>query len=265
MFRSDLFKGTAEYYDRYRLPYPPVLLEHLLDRVGAGRRSRLLDLACGTGQLAFPLAASFDEVVAVDQEADQVAFGRRRAQQTGVDNIRWVVGAAEQLPLHATFDLVVIGNAFHRFDRPVVAGRLVPHLTRGGCLALVWSDPPSAGNQPWQRALDETVERWRDQLGVRERAPTGWAAAIERLPHEQVLRDAGLTFEGRSEFSLTHRWTVESLIGHVFSTSVLSRPTLGDQADAFAADVRDRLLALCPDDRFEQEVKYAYDLARRRG
>jgi SAM-dependent methyltransferase len=262
VFRNDLFKGTAEYYDRYRPRYPPVLLEDLVARVG-GRRSRMLDLACGTGQLAFPLAASFDEVVALDQEAELVEFGRVQAEQRGVDNIQWIVGTAETFPLEGAFDLVAIGNAFHRLDRPVVARRLVTRLADRGCIALVWSDGPMVGSQPWQQALDDTLERWRDELGVRDRAPAGWASAIERLPHRQVLSDAGLAYEGRFEFSAMQRWTVDALIGFVFSTSVLSRPTFGDQADAFAADVRAQLLALSPDDRFDQELTYAYDLARR--
>jgi SAM-dependent methyltransferase len=56
-YRKDLFKGTAEYYDRFRPPYPSVLLDDLRARVPILGTGRLLDLACGTGQVAFSLAA----------------------------------------------------------------------------------------------------------------------------------------------------------------------------------------------------------------
>jgi SAM-dependent methyltransferase len=67
-FRSDLYRGTAPYYDRFRRPYPEALLEDLCRRVPVSAAGRLLDLACGTGQIAFPVADRFAEVCAVDKE-----------------------------------------------------------------------------------------------------------------------------------------------------------------------------------------------------
>ena len=54
-FAADLYRGTAGHYDRYRLPYPEVMTADLIERAGVSGAGRLLDLACGTGQLAFPL------------------------------------------------------------------------------------------------------------------------------------------------------------------------------------------------------------------
>ena len=48
-FATDLYQGTAEYYDRYRLPYPEAMTEDLIARTGVSGQGRLLDLACGTG------------------------------------------------------------------------------------------------------------------------------------------------------------------------------------------------------------------------
>jgi hypothetical protein len=50
-FTSDLYRGTAAYYDRYRLPYPDAMIADLVERAAPSGRGRLLDLACGTGQL----------------------------------------------------------------------------------------------------------------------------------------------------------------------------------------------------------------------
>src|SRR5580658_3572814 len=60
-FAVGLYQGTAEYYDRYRLPYPAAMIEDMVARTGVSGQGRLLDLACGTGQLAFPLRRSFAE------------------------------------------------------------------------------------------------------------------------------------------------------------------------------------------------------------
>src|SRR5271155_258770 len=94
-FRTDLYRGTAAFYARYRPPYPASLLEDLAARLPVSGRGRLLDLACGTGHVALPLANRFTEVVAVDQEEEMVAHGRAEAEAAGVANIRWIVDAAE--------------------------------------------------------------------------------------------------------------------------------------------------------------------------
>lgn len=245
-FRKDLYRGTAEYYDRFRPPYPAVLLDDLRARVPLDGTGRLLDLACGTGQVACALAPDFAEVWAVDQEPDAVEFGRRKA----VDNIRWIAASAEEVPLDGRFDLVTIGNAFHRLDRDAVARRLVAHT---GCVALLWSGTPWGGDLPWQQALTATIADWKGE---------GWQQPDDEDSHEQVLRRAGLTYEGLFEFSVVHRWSVESLVGFLYSTSFASRAVLGDQADAFERDLRARLLACSPDGVFEQELTFAYELTR---
>ena len=261
-FRTDLYKGTAEYYDRFRPPYPAVLLDHLRARVPLDGGSRVLDLACGTGQIAFALAADVEEVWAVDQEAEFLAFADSKARRFGVTNINWIEARAEDVELERRFDLVAIGNAFHRLDRDVVANRVVRHLTEGGCIALLWSDTPMRGDQPWQVVMRATVERWMDDVGARSRVPAGWEQAMDRDPHMAVLRRAGLTYEGKFEFSVVEGWSVESLIGWVYSTSFLNRGALGDRADAFESDLRDKLLDCCPDGVFEEGVTFAYELAR---
>ena len=69
-------RGTAGYYDRYRPRYPAGLMRRLVDEAGVTGGGRLLDLACGTGQVALGLSSYFEEVWAVDQEADMVRGGR---------------------------------------------------------------------------------------------------------------------------------------------------------------------------------------------
>jgi SAM-dependent methyltransferase len=262
-FRKDLYRGTAEHYDRFRLLYPPVLIDDLRARAGLGPASRVLDLACGTGQITFALAPHVGEVVAVDQEPEAVSLGEHKAQRLGVANTRWQAAAAEEVELDGAFDLVAIGNAFHRLDRNTVARRLVPHLTPGGGIALLWGGVPWGDGLDWQQVLRDTQNRWRDTAGAGDRVPEGWQEAIDRDPHEQVLVRAGLAYEGEFEFRIPHRWTVDDLIGFTYSTSFLSQAALGAHAAAFEDDLRARLLACRPDGELEQDLSYAYEYARR--
>jgi SAM-dependent methyltransferase len=240
-----------------------VLLDDLRARVPLRGRGRLLDLACGTGQIAFALVADAAEVWAVDQEAEAIEFAKRKAERLGVTNIQWIVATAEDVALEGAFDLVAIGNAFHRLDRDAIATRLVAHLPERGCVALLWGGTPWRGDRPWQPVLHDTLERWRDAVGARDRVPEGWEQAMDQDPHEQVLRRAGLSYEGSFESSVVERWSIESLIGFVYSTSDLNRAVLEHDADAFESDLRRQLLASRPDGVFVQDLTFRYELARR--
>lgn len=46
-FATDLYQGTAEHYERYRLPYPTTMLTHLVSGAHLSGRGRLLDLPAG--------------------------------------------------------------------------------------------------------------------------------------------------------------------------------------------------------------------------
>jgi ubiquinone/menaquinone biosynthesis C-methylase UbiE len=261
-FRTDLYQGTAPDYDRYRPPYPEALFDDLRQTLPLRGHEKVLDLACGTGQIAFPLARHTAEVLAVDQEEESVAFGRAKAEAAGVTNISWLTGAAETVALGGHFDLITVGNAYHRLDRPAVAERMRSWLSPGGSVALLWADSPSQGDQPWQKAVEELFVEWMAKARTTDRVPAGWQAAIEEDPHEQVLCRAGFDYVGKFEFTAEQTWTVETLVGFAYSTSLLNRRALGDMATELERDFDKRLSACTSDGTFRQSVSYAYELAR---
>jgi SAM-dependent methyltransferase len=261
-FRRDLYAGTARDYERFRVPYPRELIDHLAAQSGADGTGRLLDLACGTGQLAFALRRYFAEVWAVDQEPGMAAVTRQKAGPSG--GVRVLVSAAEELAApDESFDLVTIGNAFHRLPRATVAARAFCWLRPGRLLALAWGGSPwdagPAGPAPWQEVLRAAMERWRAATAG-GRIPAGY----ERARRDRaVLRDAGFREAGRREFRVTQEWTAQALAGYLLSTSVLSRAALGARVQDFEAGLRRELRACQPRGLFRQETTFACELARR--
>jgi SAM-dependent methyltransferase len=267
IFRTDLFRGTAQDYERFRVPYPGELIDDLAQAVGADGTGRLLDLACGTGQIAFALHGRFAETWAVDQEPDMVAAVREKAVAGAIADIRPLASAAELLDAPAGgFALIAVGNAFHRLQRAAVAANIVRWLRPGGFAALLWGDGPWAGAEPWQQAVAATVQRWRARLGAEDRVPADYQQARDRTPDRVVLQEAGLEAVGtRRTFRARHDWTPQSLAGNVYSTSVLPRRLFGALAAEFEQELETGLRACRPDGplTFTQEADFAYELARR--
>src|SRR5712691_1846412 len=266
-FAKDLFRGIAEYYDRYRMPYPDEMIRDLVQRAAGppgSEGARVLDLACGTGQLAFALRRWFGEVWAVDQEPDMVEVVRAKAAADGAGGIKAIESSAENLEAEPDyFDLVVIGNAFHRLDRDLVAGRVLEWLKPGGHLALCWSSQPWNGESDWQCALAATLAKWQTALGAQDRIPANWEAPRKLRPDVQVLADAGFEVVGHQEFAIEHHWTLTELGGLVRSTSFLSAPVLRSQDDAFDADLAAVLGPYLNAGVLTETMSFTYDLARR--
>lgn len=263
-FAPDLYRGTAAAYERYRLPYPAAMTADLVRSAQVSGRGRLLDLACGTGQLAFPLRGWFAEVWAVDQEPDMIEAVRAKAATAGACNLRPVVSSAETLGAQPEyFELAVIGNAFHRLNRDLAAGRIFGWLQPGGNLALCWSSMPWTGEQSWQRALAAALDKWRAALGAEQRIPAGWEDARSRRPDSEVLSDAGFELAGSHELAVDQRWTLPELAGLIRSTSFLPGPVLADRAAAFDADLAASIGPHGDDGIFAETVSFAYQLARK--
>ena len=133
----------------------------------------------------------------------------------------------------------------------------------GGALALLWNHTPFEGDNEWQVVGKAVVREWTGRLQATERVPRNFRNRMAERPHEAVLVDAGFDVLGKFERPALLTWTPDSLAGFVYSTSVLARPVMGEQASAFEQELRDRLLAIEPSGIFRQLNLYAYHFARR--
>lgn len=256
-FPADLYAGTAEYYERYRPRYPDFMLGDVRARVGVG--GTLVDLACGTGQIAVPMARHFDDVLAVDQEPDMIDMGRAVAGRAGIANIRWQHGRAEDLDIVAgTVHVLSIGSAFHRLDRERIAGKAKEWLRPDGSLVVMgYGDPPNEPprTQPWQDVMSKVIRKWT--------GPPSEAVvrAMSGPLHREVLDSAGYETE-QYEWTMPRRWTLDELIGLRFSISVSSKRQLGDKADGMEAELRSALLDVDDSGEYDEQLRYFAVIAR---
>jgi SAM-dependent methyltransferase len=263
-FPLEAFAGTASYYLRYRVPYPEGLLRDLVERAGATGGGRLLDLACGPGRVALALVSSFGEVWAIDLEPEMIEVGQKEATQRGANNITWMVGKAEDLQAPpAAFELITIGEAFHRLDQRLVANQALQWLQPGCCLATLGSYGVMEGKEPWQRIVAEIVRRWTSRA-----RPSGEGVAKPQPGsgpehNERVLRETGFEDVASYAFVERHDWTIETIIGNLYSTSFCSKNVLGANAEAFEAELRAALLAHDPSGKYRETMRFGYTIGRK--
>src|SRR5262249_15980275 len=125
--------GNYDYFSRFM----ESSASEFLDRVGVEPGTALLDVACGSGQLALVAARRGARATGVGIATDSIAAARGGATGEGID-ARFDEGDAEALPYaDATFDVVasIFGAMFA--PRPeLVASELLRVCRPGGRIAM---------------------------------------------------------------------------------------------------------------------------------
>ena len=178
----------------------------------AGDARSVLDLGCGTGQLAAALADG-RSVTGVDPASAMLDIARRRA---GGDSVDWVEADARNVRLGRRFDLVLLtGHAFQVFltmgDREAVIGTIAAHLVPGGRFIFDTRNPAVEEWLEWtpersHRMLDHvglgTIKAWYD---VRRDATTGvvtYSTQYDILGRKEILSaESRIAFPAKEELA----------------------------------------------------------------
>lgn len=105
----------------------------------------LLDLACGTGRMAIPMALHGYQVTGVDVVPEMVEWGRQKAARQGA-SIDWVVADGRAFHLQQQFSFMfMLAHAFQFFltraDLEALLARVREHLTPDGCFLFETRNP----------------------------------------------------------------------------------------------------------------------------
>jgi SAM-dependent methyltransferase len=264
MAGEGLFAGTGAYYSRFRPGYPQVLFDDIVRRFRLDGSGRLLDLGCGTGQLVIPLAPHVAEAVGMDPEPEMLAEAARRPLPREAAEVTWVCGGSADLPgALGRFRLVTMGRSFHWMDREQVLGVLAGMVEADGGVVIANDGCLARPVTAWQRALEEVQRRFLGPVPPNVPGPSpqdGSTAAAE--PHEAILARSSFRDVVRVVHEYERTWTVEQIIGYLYSTSLPLRRLLGDRRPAFEREVTCALLALERSGRFVEPVALQVLVAR---
>ena len=218
---------------RYRLPYPPELLD-ILRGLMPPDHQRALDLGCGSGDLTLGLLDIADEVDGVDISAPMIEIGRRRPGG-GDPRLRWILGSAETAPLRPPYGLITAAESLHWMDWYVVMPRLEGLLAPSAVLTLCQRLIAPA---PWNEGLGKLLAEFSTNTDFR---PTN---LVEELAGRGLFSVAG---SARTALVAVER-PVDDYIESIHSGNGFSRDRMpAERAAEFDARVRELTLPFVRD------------------
>ncbi len=114
----------------------------------SGEHRTVLELGCGTGRIALPLARAGCTVVGLDKSQEMLLLARKKLDREPVDlssSILWVEGDLTSFQLGQKFDLVTLShNTLHELTRDGVRAvfrQIREHLKADGMVFIDLSNP----------------------------------------------------------------------------------------------------------------------------
>jgi SAM-dependent methyltransferase len=148
----DLLYGDKDY------EFECDLLEQMIEKHGFSPTRSILDLGCGTGNHALPLAKRGYDVVGVDRSQEMLACMRNKADNQRSSQLIYHRGDIRSVDLNRTFDVTlmmfaVLGYQTENKDVLAALGTARRHLNPGGILIFdVWHGPAVLNLRPTERA-----------------------------------------------------------------------------------------------------------------
>ena len=203
----DHFSRQSNLYSIYRPAYPPELFEFLASLTSAHHCA--WDCATGSGQAAVALSKYFDEVIATDASANQIAHAE------AAENVRYSVAPASRSGIgDASVDLVTVAQALHWLDVDQFYSEAKRVLNSEGALA-VWGYGDPVMDDP---ELERIVHAFN-----RGKLECYWTANRDLLLN--AYRTVPFPFREITprEFRLEKDWTLEELTGYFRTWSATNR------------------------------------------
>ena len=223
-----------------RPPYPDELFDLLAGLIHDTPRI-LLDLGCGTGDIARRLAPMVTRVDAVDPSAAMLALGRSLPGGSRL-NLRWIQTSAEEFDYRERYALVVAAESFHWIDWYRVVPRVRGALARDARLALVLG-----------RGF--TREPWAGEVG---RLIAEYSTNRDFQPYdllEELCKRKLFTVEQRVQTRpVPFAQSVDAYVESFHSRNGLSRERMGTSAAEFDARLRAIIARYTRSDVLEFEV-----------
>ena len=166
--------------------------DRFVNRVKPRPGEEILDMAGGTGDVAFRMAQRGAHVTVADINADMLAVGEQRAERRGLQGLAWKVENAEKLSFaNASFDAYTIVFGIRNVtDIPAALREAHRVLKRGGrfyCMEFSSSDWPGFSNL-YDAWASNVIPRIGKMIADDEESYRYLVESIRRFPRPNAFK-----------------------------------------------------------------------------
>lgn len=160
MDNTTVFTGKAQFYNS-RPTYPQECIDYVIKKMEIPSGGIVADIGAGTGILTKPFLDAGCTVYAVEPNDDM--FAELKKNLSRYQNVRLLKATAEKtdIPAH-TCDAVVVGTAFHWFDKDLFRAECQRILKYNKCVAIL----RIANNTEGDKQLDQDRHITEEELNV---------------------------------------------------------------------------------------------------
>ncbi|MFF3072808.1 class I SAM-dependent methyltransferase [Kitasatospora sp. NPDC057936] len=258
-----LFTGTTSYYRQFRPGIPAEVATVLDQAVAPGKPRRLLDIGTGTGLVAEALLGRFDDIIAIDNDADMLKAAEEalRSQLPDEASLSLIESTAEDFkpPTGWQANLVTICRAFHWFDQATVLALLDDQVAPGGAVAVFGDNSFWAADSPWKQSVRAVVQSF---LGEERRAGNSTFKHHNR-PYSEIMEESPFNRVEEIRVPVHRTWSTNSILGYLYSTSFAAPHLFGGRLDEFEAAVEAVLAEHSTVDVFPEDNEFLIRIGRR--
>jgi SAM-dependent methyltransferase len=234
-----VFGDVAELYDRARPPYPPELVDAVVQFARLDADRPVLEVGAGTGKATVLFAVRGLEVAAIEPSPAMAAVARRACAGFRRVQIEEVEFERFELP-ERRFAAVISAQAWHWIRPEVKYVKARAALERGGALAVFWNRPRWSEmpirdelRQAYASAAPEFTVKQGPMHPAGEKMPELWGNW-----HAEIERTAGFDAAEIRHYDWSQEYTTEQYCALLRTHSdhiLLGEGRLATLLDAIAA------------------------------
>ena len=259
---SKVYRGTYKYYGKYRPGIPKKVVDVIVEHFNVKPSDRIIDIGCGTGQVALAMGGKFDEMVCVDPDLEMIKWGKKLTKDSK-ENLTWINRNAETLQeikeKLGFFKLATSSRSFHRTNQDRILKNLDEMVIENGGVALFSDRILWSGNKDWQQAVKKVIlKHLKDKKWVGEEKPIEsdevWENILSHSPFKNVKTH---------DVPVARNWEVKNIIGYIFSTAAAPYLFKGE-LDEFKKEIRNTLLSINKKGVFQENAVWHVFLGSRK-
>ena len=185
----------------HRIPYVPPFFEEASKQLALDKGARLLDIACGSGELSSGFSQYCSDITAIDQSEKMLEQARSKVPAS-VSLVQFDLNQPFSLDI-GRFDVITIGRALRYLNKEPLFKLLEQTLKEAGSMLICGSG--LHGSTPWAETYVRVVRPFQ---GMSKPIDPSWREMFVNAPY-----DARDVYKATGEI----RFSVDDLLNNILS------------------------------------------------